>query len=145
MALAQRLEENPGQDGLTLTAAAHLSGAYDLTAPSPALLLLTDINPNALSFFLNTVISYNFVYDLYGGIEGLFVEPYLTEAQRFLNDEQDLYEFGLEVDTLMMENSHNIGDIFTAAFNDDVANSAEQLINAYKDNDVFNWAPQAPT
>ncbi|MEM9837023.1 MAG: hypothetical protein AAF828_11000 [Bacteroidota bacterium] len=144
MALAQRMEANPGQDGLTLTAAAHLSGSYDLNAPAPQVLQLTSINPNALSFTLNTLISYNYVYDWYGGIEGLFVEPYLTEAQRFLDEEQDLYEFGLEVDTLMMENSHTFGDIFTAAFNNDVTNGAPRIVDAYNDNDVFNWAPTAP-
>ncbi|MEM9929672.1 MAG: hypothetical protein AAF840_07635 [Bacteroidota bacterium] len=143
-AFHQRVEENT-EDGLEITAAAHLSGAYDITPPSPILLGLTDVDPTALSFFLNTLISYDFVYDLYGVIDSLFVEPYLTEARRFRAEEIDLYEFGLELDTLLQENDALVGEMFSEQFLADVLDADPDLVNAYNDNDVFDWAPQSPT
>jgi len=77
MALHRDIETNPGTDGLEITAAAHLSGAYQITPPSPLLLGVSDPDPTALSFFLNTVIGYNYAYNLYGDEDQLFNEPYL--------------------------------------------------------------------
>lgn len=143
-AFHQRVEEN-SEDGLEITAAAHLSGAYDISPPSPILLGLSNVDPTALSFFLNTLISYDFVYDLYGGVDSLFVEPYLTEAKRYVNEEIDLYEMGNELDTLLRDNGALVGEMFVGQFLEDVLDNDPDLVNAYNDNDVFEWAPNSPT
>ncbi|MEM9526951.1 MAG: hypothetical protein AAGA31_10100 [Bacteroidota bacterium] len=145
MSLARDLEQNPGEDGLTLSAAAHLSGPYDITPPSAGILGLRDLDPRVISFFLNTVISYDYVYDLYGGADSLFKEPYLAEVQRFLNDEVDLYEMGETLDTMLENRNALFGELFTDQVVTDVLDADPDLIAAYNDNDVFDWTPAAPT
>jgi len=145
MALARSIEANGAEDGLELTAAAHLSGVYDIAPPSPAILALSQVNPQLLSFFLNTVISYNFVYDLYGAPDQLFVEPYLSEVQRFINRETDLYAMGIAIDTLMQNNGAVVGEIFVEQFVTDVLNQDAELFNAYNDNDLLDYTPAVPT
>lgn len=145
MALARDLEQNPGDDGLTLTAAAHLSGVYDIVPITAGVLGLRDVDPSGLSFAINTLLSYDFVYNLYGGADSLFKEPYLGEVQRFLNDEIDLYVLGESLDTLLENRNAIVGEMFTDQFVTDVLDSDPTLIAAYNDNDVFDWAPMAPT
>ncbi|MFK8160848.1 MAG: T9SS type A sorting domain-containing protein [Lewinella sp.] len=145
-ALHQRLEM--ATDGeLQVTAAAHLSAPFDIAPPSPLLLALSEVPPVSLSFFVHTLVSYNSVYSLYGSgsVDSLFVEPYLTEVNRFLTEEIDLYEMGNELDTLLRDNSHVAGQMFVEQFVADVLDADPDLFNAYNDNDVFDWAPQSPT
>jgi pimeloyl-ACP methyl ester carboxylesterase len=145
-ALHQRLEMDTDGD-LQVTAAAHLSAPFDIAPPSPLLLGLTNVPPVSLSFFAHTLISYNSVYGLYGNgsVDSLFVEPYLTEANRFLNEEIDLYEFGIELANLLGENNHLAGQMFVEQFVEDVLDADPALFNAYNANDVYDWAPQVPT
>ena len=145
MALARSIEADGADDGLELTAAAHLSGVYDLDPPTPAILGLSQVNPVLLSFFLNTIISYNFVYDLYGAPEMLFNEPYLTEVQQYINREIDLFEMGIAVDTLLRNNGALVGEIFVDQFITDVLDSDPDLFNAYNDNDLLDYVPAVPT
>ncbi|MEO0732035.1 MAG: hypothetical protein AAFZ52_04325, partial [Bacteroidota bacterium] len=144
MALHRELEGTPDGE-LSVTAAAHLSGGYDLSAPSPILLGLSDVPPTALSFFMNTLISYDYVYSLYGGIDSFMVEPYLTEARRFLDEEIDLYEMGENLVALLDTNNTIVGAMFTQEFGFDVLDADSALVAAYEDNDVYDWAPTAPT
>ncbi|WP_020569213.1 T9SS type A sorting domain-containing protein [Neolewinella persica] len=145
-ALHQRLEMDTDGE-LQVTAAAHLSAPFDISPPSPLLLGLTNVPPVSLSFFTHTLISYNSVYGLYGNgsADSLFVEPYLTEVNRFLTEEIDLYEMGNELDALLRENSHVAGQMFVEQFVEDVLDADPALFNAYNANDVFDWAPQSPT
>ncbi|TXF86006.1 hypothetical protein FUA23_19920 [Neolewinella aurantiaca] len=145
MALARSIEADGSDDGLELTAAAHLSGVYDITPPSPGLLALNDVNSVVLSFFLNTAISYNYVYDLYGTPEEFFNEPYLTPILQYINRETDLYTMGTEVNALLQANNAVIGEIFAEQFVTDVLDSDADLMNAYNDNDLLDYAPAAPT
>lgn len=145
MALARSIEADGAEDGLELTAAAHLSGVYDIDPPSPAILALSQVNPQLLSFFLNTVISYNHVYNLYGAPDQLFVEPYLSEVQSFINRETDLFEMGIAINTLMQSNNALVGEIFADQFVTDVLDSDPELLAAYNDNDLLDYVPTAPT
>lgn len=145
MALHRNIQLEPGTDGLVVTAAAHLSGAYTIPPPSPALLGLTNIDPVQLSFFLNTIISYNFANNLYGGVDQLFKEPYLTEVQRFLADEIDLYEMGEAADSLLRLNNQLVAEMFADQFVTDVLDNDPTLIAAYTENTLTDWAPESPT
>lgn len=145
MALAKSIEADGAEDGLVLTAAAHLSGVYDIDPPSPGILGLSQVDDISLSFFLNTVISYNYVYDLYGTPEELFKEPYLTQVQRYINREIGLYEMGAEVNVLMQAAGEVVGQIFIDQFTADVLDDDPALLNAYNDNDLLDYVPAAPT
>ncbi len=145
MALSRSLEADGADDGLELTAAAHLSGVFDIAPPAPEILGLSQVNPQLLSFFLNTVISYNHVYNLYGAPENLFNEPYLAEVRRFLNREIDLFEMGAAVDSIMRDSNAIVANVFAEQFVTDVLNAEENLVNAYNDNDLLDYVPAVPT
>ncbi|MCX8209935.1 MAG: pimeloyl-ACP methyl ester carboxylesterase [Neolewinella sp.] len=145
MALARSIEADGADDGLELTAAAHLSGVYDINPPSPAILGLSEVVPQLLSFFLNTVISYNYVYNLYGTPEELFNEPYLTQVQRYINREIDLFTMGDEVYALMQADGAVVGQVFASQFVSDVLDGDAALFSAYDDNDLLDYAPAVPT
>jgi len=145
MALHRDVQTSPGDDGLRITAAAHLSGPYQITPPSPLLLGLRDIDAVSLAFFLNTVIGYNYAYNLYGDEDQLFHEPYLTQVERFLNNSIDLYEMGDTVRSLMLENDALLGEVFADAFVADVLNEDPTLFNAWAENTVSDFVPESPT
>jgi hypothetical protein len=145
MSLHRNIQLEPGTDGLVVTAAAHLSGVYQITPPTPALLGLTILDPTTISFSLNTIIGLNFANNLYGDVDQLFKEPYLTEVQRFLADEIDLFELGLEVDTLLRANGHIFGQVFADQFVEDVLDNDPTLLAAFNENTLTDWAPEAPT
>jgi len=142
-ALHERLEANP--DGIELTAAAHLSAPFKITVPTPEILGMRDVSPVLLAFFNHTLISYNYVYDLYGGVEGLYVEPYLTQAQLFLAEELDVFEFGNAIDSILQLNDAIVGAQYSDEFLTDVLDNDATLREAFEANDVFNFAPAAPT
>lgn len=145
MALARSLENNGADDGLELTAAAHLSGVYDITPPSPGILVQDNPNQVLLSFFLNTVISYNYVYNLYGTPAQLFNEPYLTEVQKYIDRETDLYSMGSAVYDSLRANEARVGEIFVDQFVTDVLDDNPDLLAAYNDNDLLDYVPSVPT
>lgn len=143
-ALHERLEANL-DDGIDVTAAAHLSAPFDILVPSPEVLGVRNAPPVLLAFFNHTLISYNYVYDLYGGVEGLFVEPYLTQAQLFLAEELDVFEMGDALDSLLRLNDAVLGAMYTDEFLTDVLDNDPTLVQAFEANDVFNFAPASPT
>ena len=143
MALQQDLELN--ENTPSLTAAAHLSGPYIILPPTPQSLAISEPDPRTLRFSLRQAIAYEHVYNLYGGIDSLFREPYLSEVNRFLDDEIDLMELGVVVDSLVRANATVVGEIFTEEYVNDVIDRDPALLAAYRDNTVLDFAPANPT
>lgn len=145
MALHKNLETNPGDDGLTLTAAAHLSGVYRVAGPSPQLLAIRTAAPGQLGFFLWTLLSYNEVYGLYGELDNLFVEPYLGAVRGFVAEELSLFQLDDSIRNLLMTNDARLAQAFTPRFTTDVLDGDPALLAAYADNTVYDFTPTAPT
>lgn len=143
MALHKVLESRG--DGPSITAAAHLSGAYVVTPPSAPLLGLSQVEVGSFRFFLNQVIGYEFVYNLYGGVESLFVDPYLPFVQQFLAEEIDLTQLSVQIDSTLRDNGDVVGDLFVEQYVLDVTNNDPDLLAAYAENTVSDFAPEVPT
>ncbi|MEM6770793.1 MAG: lipase family protein [Bacteroidota bacterium] len=143
MALHKTMEADT--DGPTITAAAHLSGAYVVNPPSPVALGLSEVEVGSFRFFLNQIIGYEFVYNLYGGVNSLFVDPYLPFVQQFINDEISLQELSVNVDSTMQANNHVVGEIFVEQFVTDVLDDDPDLVAAWTENTVLDFAPEVPT
>lgn len=143
MALHRLLEEST--EGPSVTAAAHLSGSYIVRPPSVQALAVSEPNAGTLRFFLNQVIAYETVYNLYGGIDQFFKEPYLTTVQRYIAEEIDLEELGIQIDMMIRENNAVVGDIFVDQYVTDVLDMDPALFAAYEENTVLDWAPEQPT
>ncbi len=132
-------------EGPSITAAAHLSGAYVVAPPSAAILALSEVEVSSFRFFLNQVIGYEFVYSLYGGVESLFVDPYLPFVQQFLAEEIDLTELSVQIDSTLRDNGDVVGDLFVDQYVTDVTNNDPDLLAAYAENTVSDFAPEVPT
>ncbi|MTB50897.1 alpha/beta fold hydrolase [Lewinella sp. W8] len=143
MATHKTMEANA--DGPAITAAAHLSGAYAITPPNAAVLGLSEVEVGGFRFFLNQVIGYEFVYQLYGGVDSLFVEPYRAIVQDFVAGSIDLTQLAVNVDSTLRANGDVVGDIFSPQYVLDVTNQDTALLAAYAENTVSNFAPEAPT
>jgi hypothetical protein len=145
-ALHRDIATNPGDDGLTVTAASHLSGPYSISEVMVGT-IFQDGNATLPGYIAYTYISYDYVYSLFDSLAQAFVPPYLEPIQRFADQEINLTVFNAELDSLLMTN----GDQFNAIFQDsirEVLRSGDPTypINiALADNDTYDWAPEQPT
>jgi hypothetical protein len=145
-ALHRDIATNPGDDGLTVTSASHLSGPYSISGVMAGT-LFQEGNATLPGYIAYTYISYDYVYGLFDSLAQAFVEPYLEPVQRFANQETSLDQFNAELDQLLQSN----GDRLEAVFQDsirDVLRSRDPThpINiALADNDTYDWAPEEPT
>ena len=137
--------DGPG-DTLTVTAASHLSGPYSISEVMREA-TLSEGQPTLPGYIVYTYISYDNVYGLYDSLGSAFVQPYLDVIKQYNAEEIDGGEFNQRLSSLLEENDDRLIDMFQDSIrtqietNDD--NSA--TIQALRDNDTYDWAPEAPT
>lgn len=146
-ALHQVLEADYTED-FTVTASAPLSGPYDISGAFVDA-VLRDEPYNFPQYLANTFVSYNYVYELYDSTAQIFKQPYADMVDQFRDGEIELTDLG------SMLNAQLVADygasINKNMFQDSVViilterNPAHPLTQALMDNDVYDWAPQAPT
>jgi len=145
-ALHRDIATNPGDDGLTVTSATHLSGPYSISEVMVGT-LFSETRATLPGYIAYTYISYNYVYGLFDSLAEAFVEPYLTPIQRFADEETNLDEFNAELDQLLIDND----DRLEAVFQDSVlavvrsGDPSHPFNMALADNDTYDWAPEEPT
>lgn len=136
MALAREIEQHATPE-FTLTAAAPMSGPYDVT--NTAKTFLADPTPNldASSYTVAALASYQAVYHLADRMDLLFRKPYDGLATGYLTGAltSDQLGAGLAPTPAAM-----VQPAFAATLND--ASSAAS--RALRDNDVYDWTPHAP-
>jgi hypothetical protein len=146
-ALQRELEANHA-DEFPVTASAPMSGPYSISGEMVGLILQEEpyFYPSYLPY---TALSYNEVYGLYDDIEDFFKQPYATEIQSFYEGESTLSELN---EYLISTLTANEGASITRYMMQDsmiaILESEDEghpLIQALQDNDVYDWAPQAPT
>lgn len=146
-ALHQVLERDFSED-FTVTASAPLSGPYDISGAFVDA-VLTDEPYNFPQYLANTFVSYNLVYELYDSTAQIFKQPYAGMIDQFRDGDIELAELGT------MLNAQLIAD-FGASINKNMIQDSivtvliardpsHPLTQALMDNDVYDWAPQAPT
>lgn len=145
-ALHRDIATNPGDDGLTVTSATHLSGPYSISEVMVGT-LFQEGRATLPGYIAYTYISYNFVYDLFDSLSQAFVPPYLEPIQRFADQETSLDEFNAELDQLLTDNN----DRLEAVFQDSIlailqsGDPTHPFNLAIADNDTYDWAPEQPT
>lgn len=151
MALHKLIEENPST-GLTVTAASHMSGPYSISGEMVGQALSTE--PYFfVAYFAYTTMSYQTAYgNLYNDLSEIFKEPYVQPIRDFY----DNYENGASLFTLnsALINLLNQNVGAPLAFNmiqdsilDVLQNQPDDhpIVQALRDNDLYEWAPQVPT
>jgi len=147
-AAAQKMIQEEYQGQLTVTASAPMSGPYSVSGIMTDLMLSENDNYFFLGYAPYTLLSYDLEYDLFDSVDEIFKEPNATWIEQFQNAEIDLWELN---ENLIQWATDNFGvssarfmfqDSIVAA----VQNDPNHPVNlALLDNDLMNWAPEAPT
>lgn len=146
-ALHQVLEADYSED-FTVTASAPLSGPYNISGAFVDA-VLKDEPYNFPQYLANTFVSYNYVYELYDSTAQMFKQPYADMVDQFRDGEIELYELGVLLNAQL--NTDYGEPINKNMLQDSVVNilierdPSHPLTQALMDNDVYDWAPQAPT
>ena len=146
MATHQVLEEQLNND-FTVTASAPMSGPYSVSGAFRDLLLGDE--PYGYPIYIAyTALSYNIAYDLGYEVSDFFKEPYSEILANALDEDIDLLDLN---EALIDSLTREVGSALPRALLQDsladlISNQLDHPINqALRDNDTFNWVPQAPT
>lgn len=146
MALHREIELNKS-DLFKVTATSHMSGPYSISGVMRDLII-----GNTPYFFPAyvpfTIISYDEVYNIYENLDDIFKPEYANLIEKFYDGTFTLSKVNeLLIDLLQTTEGASIPRFM---FQDSVLNAVLTEPNhpfnvALRDNDVYEWAPQAPT
>lgn len=146
MAMHQVVERDYS-DVFTVTASAPMSGPYSISGEMKDI-VLGDEAYNFPAYIINVALSFNLVYDLFPTPEEFFVSPYDQWSQNYANEEIDLFRLNLDIIERLSFGNRDVlpRRMLQDSIVDIMRNQPDHPINlALKDNDVYDWAPQAPT
>lgn len=130
-----------------VTAAAHMSGPYSISGVMRDL-ILSDVSYGSPAYIAYIMLGYNEVYgNLYNDINEIFIEPYVTSIQNFENGTINLTVLNSELIAALAASGDTINKrMFQDSIIMAITTQPDHPINvALNDNDVYNWAPSAPT
>lgn len=138
MALHKMIEED-FSDEFTVTACAPMSGPYDISGTQTDMIIADE--PFSFSGFLPYVtMSYQAAYgDVYSSLDEIFIEPYASDLPELFDGTNSIAYISSQLPAV--PNQMLREDFFEAFQND--PNHPLRLVLA--DNDVYDWAPVAPT
>ena len=147
MALHREIETVPAT-GLAVTAAAHLSGPYSIGEVMRDF-ILSDTVYFYPGYIPNTLLSYQTVYgNLFDEIEEAFRQPYAALVEQFYTGDLNLGDLNNQlIDMLILnEGACRPTRMLQDSVKQVVATDPDHPVNlALRDNNVYQWAPQAPT
>jgi len=146
--LHRELEENFSEHQITVTASAPMSGPYSISGVMNDF-MLEEIPYNFVAYLPNTIMSYQTAYgNLYDELEDVFRPGYVDDIEMFYNGEIGLFDLNqLLINSLVQEFGESIPiKIFQDSVVTAITDNPNHPMNiALRDNDVHDWAPQAPT
>ena len=149
MALHRYMElENP--HGYEVTASAPSSGPYSISKEMRDF-TLGDNEYFFAAYLASTAISFEAAYGNIldeRGLSSFFYDEYAMEMERYVNEEIDLFELNdILIETLIQNHGKSLPKLMIREeILDDIFNDPESPVSmALADNDVYDWAPQAPT
>lgn len=147
MALHREIETNLSGE-FTVTAAAPMSGPYSI-GEIMRNLILSDSVYYYPAYLPNTILSYQTVYgNLFTQLTDVFKEPYATNIGQFYAGVISLDQLNSQLISLLTVNegdSRPLRMLQPAVVQDVTANPDHPFNVALRDNDVYAWAPIAPT
>ena len=149
MALHREIEQD-ATHGLTITAAAHMSGPYSLSGATFENVILTDQSYAAVAYLPYVVMGFQAAYgDIYNELEDIFLPEYVPDIEAFREGRADLFTLNLALLQKLFQNHGNTApknmlqpDVFAEL---EARDTTSRLYQAVLDNDVFDWVPQRPT
>jgi pimeloyl-ACP methyl ester carboxylesterase len=145
-ALHRDIQASPGPDSLEVTAAGHLSGPYSISD----VMRRAALEPGRATlpgYIIYTYVSYNNVYGIYDDLGEAFQEPYLAAIRQFDREEIDGGRFNEVLDSLLTANDDRLIDMFQDSIRIQIETDDDdsRIVQALRDNDTYDWAPEAPT
>lgn len=135
-------------DEFTVTASAPMSGPYSISGAMRSVMLSEE--PYYYQGYLAyTALSYNEAYGLFDQVEEYFKAPYAAQIEQFYEGSITLSTLNNTLIDLLSDNEgapiprHMLQDSLLAAV--EAGDSGHPIIQALEDNDLYDWAPQAPT
>ncbi|PLK42925.1 S9 family peptidase [Emticicia sp. TH156] len=131
LALQKKIEEETTNE-FNLKASSCGAGAYNKTLSFKTIAsTTTDGNPGYNASYIWVLLTYDRIYKLNRPLTSYFIEPYASQIQK---DKQNA------------NISVSFNTILTDALKQSLANGSDTaLMNAVKDNDIFDWKPKTPT
>ena len=145
-ALHKEIQENHSSE-FNVVASAPMSGPYSISGVMRDV-ILSDEAYSFPAYLANTALGYDVVYDLFDDVEEYFTQPYAARIQQFYDGDLPLTSLNTLLISLLNQNE---GASVTKFMLQDsileaIADNPEHPINlALADNDVYDWAPEAPT
>ena len=146
-ALHKEIEENYS-DQITVTASAPMSGPYSISGVMNDF-MVAEIPYGFVGYLPYTLLSYETVYgNIYDELSDIFKPNYVQDIENFYTGQIDLWDLNQSLINKLIQ---DFGDSYPSKLLkddvvDDVLNDPDHPMNvALRDNDVFEWAPQAPT
>ncbi len=146
MALHREIELNLSNQ-FTVTAASHMSGPYDISGVFRNF-ILSEEEYFFPAYAVFTVLSYDRVYGLFDELTEFFKPAYANAVQLYFNNAITLSTLNeIIIDQLTQSVGASITkNVFQDSILNAIANDPFHPYNqALRDNDVYEWAPQAPT
>jgi hypothetical protein len=146
MALYKDIQENHADEFVT-TAAAPMSGPYSISGVMRDAILSDQVYLYP-GYVPNTLLSFNYVYNIYSSTQQYLKEPYATMAQNYFDRQITLSQLNamliqqLTTDFGASIPRHMLQDSVVASV---ISNPNHPVNAALRDNDVYDWTPQAPT
>jgi hypothetical protein len=147
MALHRAVETDPGLE-LTMTAAAHLSGPYSIGEVMRDFILSDEVYFYP-GYIPNTLLSYQEVYgNLFDQVSEAFRQPYSLLIEQFYTGDLNLGDLNTQLIDLLIatEGECRPTRMLQDSIAQVVAADPDHPVNvALRDNNVYQWDPQAPT
>lgn len=147
MALHRKLETELSSE-FQVAAAAPMSGPYSIGEVMRDLILQEEVYYFP-AYIPNTIVGYQTAYgNLYNELTDVFKPAYVSLIQKYIDEEVDLFNLNLAlILALQTQEGASIPvKMLQQQLVDSVMNDSLHPINlALKDNNVYDWAPQAPT
>ena len=123
-------------DEFQVTASSPMSGPYDISGVQGEVMFAEYSHPGYLPYLL---YGYNEVYQMYPDINQLFRSPYDTLLEPMYDGTHGFKEVNKVLPAVPKEMMKE--EVIEAFLND----ADPRLKEALQDNDVYDWAPEAPT
>ncbi|NND04772.1 MAG: T9SS type A sorting domain-containing protein [Saprospiraceae bacterium] len=147
MAMARAIQERPTDD-LWLTAAAPMSGPYDISGTMRDLVLFSDRSYLFPSYIVYFILGYQEVYgDIFENLEQIFKAPYVQMIDRFRTGAIGLSELNDQLKAAMLLNERSLipRRMLNEAYLMPVLTDSLHPLNlALRDNDTYRWSPEMP-
>ncbi len=147
MALHRLLET---EADIEVTLAMPMSGPYSISTGMKDL-LISDEEYDYVAYLASTAVSYHEVYGTIfpnDDMTQFFKQPYADIIQKYVNEEEDLFEVNQElIDSLISIEGGSFPKlmIFDEIVEAVLADDNHPVNIALRDNDVYDWAPNADT